>query len=147
MGNCLTSSTPNVSIVDRQQVQTNKQTKKYELNPYLKHAKEEFETKYSKPSKQTAKLEDFELGRTLGLGTFGRVRFAKYENKPVALKIMDKKTIVELQQVEHILSEKRILQAINFPFIVTFIQSFKDNAHLYLASEFVSGGELFVHFR
>ena len=60
---------------------------------------------------------------------------------------MSQLTIVKLKQVEHTLAEKRILQAIKFPFLVNLIYSFKDNSHLYLALDFASGGEMFTHLR
>ncbi|CAF3408642.1 unnamed protein product [Rotaria socialis] len=148
MGNCSSSPATQVSSSETRQVEAESQSKdESEVNIDLKHAKQEFEAKYAQSSKQTVNIEDFQLGRTLGTGAFGYVVLAKYENRSLALKIMEKHVIVELGQVEHILSEKHILQAINFPFIVTFICAFKDNAHLYLALEFASGGEMFVHFR
>ncbi|CAF3759904.1 unnamed protein product [Rotaria sp. Silwood1] len=148
MGNCSTSSSVELPTTEPQQNQTENHTRNdNEINVYLERAKQEFEAKYTQSSKQIIKLEDFQLERTIGMGVFGRVMLAKYENKTLALKIMEKQSIVELGQVEHILSEKRILQAINFPFIVSLVYSFKDNAHLYLALEFASGGEMFVYFR
>ncbi|CAF3818359.1 unnamed protein product [Rotaria sp. Silwood1] len=144
MGNCSTSSSVELPTTEPQQNQTENHTRNdNEINVYLERAKQEFEAKYTQSSKQIIKLEDFQLERTIGMGVFGRVMLAKYENKTLALKIMEKQSIVELGQVEHILSEKRILQAINFPFIVSLVYSFKDNAHLYLALEFASGGEMF----
>jgi len=118
-----------------------------QTNSYLELAKHEFEIKYAESSIKTAKIEDFQLQRTIGTGSFGRVMLVKHGNQSLALKILEKQTIVELAQVEHILSEKRILQAINSPFIVNLIYAFKDNACLYLALEYASGGEMFSHLR
>lgn len=118
-----------------------------QINSYLENAKQEFEAKYSQPSRQTAKLDDFNLQRTVGTGSFGRVMIVQNGNQSLALKIMEKQTIVKLKQVEHTLSEKRILQAIKFPFLVNLVYSFKDNSYLYIALEFASGGEMFTHLR
>jgi protein kinase A len=118
-----------------------------QTNSYLERAKHEFEIKYAELSTKTAKIEDFQLQRTIGTGALARVMLVKHGNQSLALKITKKQLIAELHQVEHILSEKRILQAIMCPFIVNLIYAFKDNACLYLALEFVSGGEMFSDLR
>ena len=118
-----------------------------QVSSYLENAKQEFENKYAQPSKQTAKLEEFQLQRTVGTGSFGRVMIVQHGGQALALKIMEKQNIVKLKQVEHTLSEKRILQAIKFPFLVNLVYSFKDNSHLYLVLDFASGGEMFTHLR
>ncbi|OON20713.1 hypothetical protein X801_03398 [Opisthorchis viverrini] len=38
---------------------------------------------------------------------------------------MDKEKIVKLKQVDHILNEKRILAAVDFPFFIKLFYSFK----------------------
>ncbi|CAF1190592.1 unnamed protein product [Adineta steineri] len=115
-----------------------------ETNSYLERAKHEFEMKYNKSSAKTANIEDFQLKRTIGKGSFARVMLVKHGNQSLALKIMKKRVIVEQSQVMHILSEKCILEAVNSPFIVNLIYAFKDNAYLYLALEFGSGGDMFT---
>ncbi|TMS35805.1 hypothetical protein L596_003122 [Steinernema carpocapsae] len=97
----------------------------------------------------TASLDDFDRIKTLGTGSFGRVMLVKHKQKGsyYAMKILDKQKVVRLKQVEHTLNEKRILQAIEFPFLVNMEYSFKDNSNLYMVLEFISGGEMFSHLR
>ena len=45
------------------------------------------------------------------------------------------------------MSEKRILNSVDFPFIVRLFHHFVDSVNLYMALEFVPGGELFTHLR
>jgi len=121
----------------------------FDFKEFLETAKEEFEEKWKNPNKNTAKLEDFDRLKTLGTGSFGRVMLAQQkENKTFfAMKILDKQKVVKLKQVEHTLNEKRILQAISFPFLVGLEYHFKDNSNLYMILEYVPGGEMFSHLR
>lgn len=66
-------------------------------------------------------LKDFELGVTLGTGSFGRVWVAKDKrtDKYVAVKIMKKHEIIKMKQVDHIMNENNILASIDHPFIIT----------------------------
>jgi serine/threonine protein kinase len=96
------------------------------------------------------KLDDFELDRTVGTGSFGRVMIAylkKDRTQRFAMKMLKKENIVKMKQIEHTLNEKQILASINFPFIVSLSYSFKDNSNIYMVLEFVSGGEMFTHLR
>ncbi|CAF1218265.1 unnamed protein product, partial [Didymodactylos carnosus] len=65
----------------------------------------------------------------------------------VALKIINKKCAHKMKQEEHVVNEKRILQALHFPFIIKYYFSFKDNTNLYIGLELIEGGELFPHLR
>lgn len=94
-------------------------------------------------------LDQFDLGVTLGTGSFGRVRFATH--KPTAghwaIKMLKKAEVIRLQQVEHMLSEKAILAVLDHPFIVKLAGTFQDVKYLYMVLEYVVGGEFFTHLR
>ena len=97
-------------------------------------------------------ISDFDLGKTLGTGSFGRVRFATYtkgqkEVDYYALKILKKSAIIRLKQVDHISYEKEILLSLSHPFIVNLFGCFHDPRYLYLVLEYVVGGEFFTHLR
>ncbi|XP_071439294.1 cAMP-dependent protein kinase catalytic subunit 1 isoform X3 [Hetaerina americana] len=119
------------------------------VKEFLEKAKEEFEEKWKKNPTNTASLDEFERIKTLGTGSFGRVMLVQHKatKEYYAMKILDKQKVVKLKQVEHTLNEKRILQAISFPFLVSLKFHFKDNSNLYMLLEFVPGGEMFSHLR
>jgi len=52
-------------------------------------------------------LADFQMTRTLGVGSFGRVKFSKWkqDGKYYAVKFMKKHEIIKLKQVDHINNE------------------------------------------
>ena len=97
----------------------------------------------------TFSLSDFELRRTLGTGSYGRVLLAKHNptGQFFALKKLRKNDIIRLRQVEHTNNECRLLSSIsngfNVPFIVGLRGKFQDNNCLYLVLDYVPGGELF----
>ncbi|CAF4158234.1 unnamed protein product [Rotaria sp. Silwood2] len=122
-----------------------------EIHTFLEKEKERFIEKIENPIRQNANLDDFELTRTIGTGSFGRVVLVKHrkdsEKENIALKILDKQVIVKMKQIDHTLAEKKILQALSCPFIVKLLYTFKYNSYLYLGLEYAPGGELFTHLR
>ena len=103
----------------------------------------------TKNDKKDICLEDFELLKVLGKGAFGKVVLAqKKENKKYyAIKILIKKKIIEMDQMEHTKAEKMILQHINHPFLVGLEYAFQTDERLYFVLQFMQGGELFQHLR
>jgi len=95
-------------------------------------------------------LSKLDLKATLGTGSFGRVRLCKHldDNKFYALKILKKSEVIYLKQVEHVKTEKNILETLRkHPFIVNLFGSFQDDRNLYLLMEYIIGGEFFSHLR
>ena len=98
---------------------------------------------------RSIKLSDYEMGDTLGTGSFGRVKIAKDKKTGdyVAMKIMKKIEILKSKQADHIANEIKILSMINHPFVITFGGFTQDDRNLYLDLELINGGELFTYLR
>jgi len=93
--------------------------------------------------------DSFELLDTLGTGSFGRVRLVKFlqDGNFYALKILKKSEVIYLKQVEHVKTEKKLLEEISHPFIVNLLGAYQDDKTLYLMMEYIIGGEFFSHLR
>jgi protein kinase A len=91
----------------------------------------------------TRSISDYQLVRIIGTGTFGKVYLAILNGKGFALKMLHKKKIIELKQIDHIKNEKNILAGVQHPFIVNLVEAFQDKLNLYLVFDFVQGGEIF----
>ncbi|KAJ1920312.1 cAMP-dependent protein kinase catalytic subunit [Mycoemilia scoparia] len=94
-------------------------------------------------------LRDFEIYRTIGTGSFGRVRLVRYrpDGRYYAIKVLKKADVVRAKQVEHVNNERTILAQCRCPFIVQMLGTCQDNVNLYVAMEYVVGGELFTYLR
>nr|CAH69660.1 cGMP-dependent protein kinase 13-1 [Paramecium tetraurelia] len=83
--------------------------------------------------------------KKLGQGQFGNVYLVRtsQEDKMYALKCISKAQIVEQHLERHLAQEKQVLQTINFPFLMQFYKSMKDQNYIYFLIEFIKGMELF----
>ena len=90
-------------------------------------------------------LGDFEILRTLGTGSFGRVHLvqSKHNQRFYAVKVLKKQQVVKMKQVEHTNDERKMLQEVKHPFLITLWGTFQDSRNLYMVMDFVEGGELF----
>lgn len=90
-------------------------------------------------------LSDFNIQRTLGTGSFGRVHLvqSKHNQRFYAVKVLKKQQVVKMKQVEHTNDERKMLQRVKHPFLVTLWGTFQDSRNLYMVMDFVEGGELF----
>lgn len=94
-------------------------------------------------------LKDFELVRTLGAGSYGRVILGRdnYEGQYYAIKVLEKAKIVKKNQVEHTRNELSLLSSLSFDFIVNMRSYFKDNSNIFFVLDFAIGGEMWSHMR
>jgi serine/threonine protein kinase len=104
----------------------------------------------SRKKKMRIKVKDYEKLKTVGLGSYGRVRLCK--NKKTGnifvMKILKKNDIIKQKQVDHVYSEFNILTMLKHPFIVQlFGYNFEDPKYIYFIMEYIQGGELFTLLR
>ncbi|KAH7579025.1 Serine/Threonine protein kinases active-site signature [Nakaseomyces glabratus] len=90
-------------------------------------------------------LSDFQILRTLGTGSFGRVHLIRsnHNGRFYALKALKKHTVVKLKQVEHTNDERRMLSIVSHPFIIRMWGTFQDSQHVFMVMDYIEGGELF----
>ncbi|BFZ62901.1 Serine/threonine-protein kinase [Saitoella coloradoensis] len=100
-----------------------------------------------KPASTPITIEDFDLLKVVGKGSFGKVMQVRKRDtsRIYALKTLRKAHIVARSEVVHTLAERTVLAQINNPFIVPLKFSFQSPEKLYLVLAFVNGGELFHH--
>ena len=71
------------------------------------------------------------------------MKYKHNDSEAMALKMLKKTEIIRLKQIEHVKSEKKILQTIDHPFIVTMQGSFQTESHVFMLLDYACGGELF----
>ena len=100
------------------------------------------------PAKKIS-LADYEIMQTIGTGSFGRVKLCRLKKggKYQALKILKKAEILRLKQVDHIMSEITILAEIDHPLLIKMSGLAQDDRFLYIAQDYIAGGELFNYLR
>jgi len=94
-------------------------------------------------------VEDFEFIKVIGKGYFGKVSQVKYKEDQniFALKTLKKNKLKEAKQIQHTKTERKILEFVNHPFIVSLKFAFQSETKLYLVMDYYNGGELFYHLR
>ena len=100
---------------------------------------------YLKNISKIKNQNEFILGKKLGEGTFGTVRLATHQIKKekVAIKILDKKKILEETDKTRLEREIKIMKIIRHPNIVHLYNVIQTNQYIYLIMEYISGKELF----
>ena len=105
-------------------------------------------------------MQNYKLGKVLGIGSFGKVRckFNNYLNiyiyiyivaehiltkQKVAIKILNKEKIKQQKMEEKVKREIRLLKYFRHPHIIRVFDFFDSSSYVYVIMEYVSGGELF----
>ncbi|XP_054276112.1 cAMP-dependent protein kinase catalytic subunit beta-like [Macrosteles quadrilineatus] len=113
---------------------------------FLKKAVTYYKKRSSTPFPYRLNLNNFEPLYFLGQGAFGKVILVKYKvftKSYYAMKIVNKKALVEKNIIEFALNEKRILQGLNHPFCIRLEYFTSDPSNLYYLLPYIAGGDLF----
>ncbi|PRQ37529.1 putative protein kinase CAMK-CAMKL-CHK1 family [Rosa chinensis] len=86
----------------------------------------------------------YQLGRTIGEGTFAKVKLAldSTNGKYVAIKILDKHMVMETNLMNQVQREIRTMKLLNHSNIVRIHEVIGTKTKIYIAMEYVSGGQL-----
>jgi len=92
-------------------------------------------------------IDDFDLLTIIGQGSFGKVVQVRLKatGDIYAMKVLNKQTIIERNEIEHTNSEKSILTKLDHPFLMKLHYSFQSSDKLYLVMDFINGGEMYFH--
>ena len=87
----------------------------------------------------------YDLYRTLGQGSFGKVKYAvnRENNEAVAIKILDKDKIQKKNMGNQIKKEISIMKMINHKQVIAVKDVFATATKIFIVLELVEGGELF----
>ena len=91
------------------------------------------------------KVGKYDLGRTLGEGTFGKVKYAQNTEtqEAVAIKVLDKEKIQKQNMGNQIKKEISIMKMVKHKYIVGMIEVLASKSKIFIVLELVTGGELF----
>eukprot|EP01135_Chromosphaera_perkinsii_P001613 Nk52_evm83s207 gene=Nk52_evmTU83s207 len=105
------------------------------------------ECAYTVSEVRSLSIEDFELLKVIGKGSFGKVMQVRKKDtgRVYAMKILKKDYIVARDEVVHTRAERKILETNTNPFLVGLKFSFQTKEKIYLVLDYINGGELFYH--
>eukprot|EP01156_Anaeramoeba_ignava_P001706 Anaeramoba_ignava/a1784_33.p1 GENE.a1784_33~~a1784_33.p1 ORF type:complete len:148 (+),score=54.81 a1784_33:12-455(+) len=103
------------------------------------------ETQQNTRKKQKIGIENFELIETLSKSVNGEVFLVqKKETKELyAMKVLLKEKLQEEQQIKNVKNERKVLVELDHPFIISLKYSFQTSTHLFLLTEYATGGDLY----
>ncbi|CAD5190180.1 unnamed protein product [Musa acuminata subsp. malaccensis] len=90
-------------------------------------------------------LQNYKLGKTLGIGSFGKVKIAEHllTGHKVAIKILNRRKIKNMEMEEKVRREIKILRLFMHPHIIRLYEVIETQSDIYVVMEYVKSGELF----
>ena len=87
----------------------------------------------------------YRLGKTLGIGSFGKVKLAYHEitGHKVAIKILNRAKIRALDMADKVRREIQLLRKMRQPHIIRLYEVIDTPTDIFMILEYVAGGELF----
>ncbi|KAF0694234.1 Aste57867_14870 [Aphanomyces stellatus] len=92
-------------------------------------------------------IGDYVLGKTIGRGTFGKVKIGMHlsTGEKVAVKILEKCRILEIADAERVAREIKILKRNFHTNVIQLYQVIDTSEAIYLVMEYIDGGEMFEY--
>ncbi|PSS23871.1 CBL-interacting protein kinase [Actinidia chinensis var. chinensis] len=96
-------------------------------------------------NKGSVLMQQYELGRLLGQGTFAKVHHARNlkSGTSVAIKMIDKEKVFKVGMIDQIKREISVMKLVRHPNIVQLYEVMASKSKIYFVMEYVKGGELF----
>jgi len=91
------------------------------------------------------KVGKYQIGKTLGEGTFGKVKFAvnTETQEQVAIKVLDKEKIQKQNMGAQIKKEISIMKMVKHDYVVSLKEVLASRTKIFIVLELITGGELF----
>ncbi|KAK7389753.1 hypothetical protein VNO78_25046 [Psophocarpus tetragonolobus] len=99
----------------------------------------------NKPARPRTRVGNYELGKTIGEGSFAKVKFANnvLNGNHVAIKILDRHHLLRHNMTEQLKKEISTMKIINHPNVVKIYEVMASKTKIYIVLELINGGELF----
>lgn len=90
-------------------------------------------------------LQNYNFGKTLGIGSFGKVKIAEHilTGHKVAIKVLNRRKIKSMDMEEKVRREIKILRLFMHPHIIRLYEVIETHTDIYVVMEYVKSGELF----
>lgn len=110
----------------------------------IKHEIFHKEAEVLRKKRRRVTIFDYEPITIIGRGAFGEVRIVRHKTTGgiLALKKMNKSEMLKKNQTTHVRAERNILALAKNEWIIDLKVSFQDEKYLYLAMEYLAGGDL-----
>ncbi|XP_074599782.1 protein kinase C iota type isoform X2 [Brevipalpus obovatus] len=116
--------------------------------PSLPPQDQGFDMPVSEGARRQYKLEDFDLIKVIGRGSYAKVLLVelKETKRPYAMKVIKKELVADDEDIDWVQTEKHVFEiATGCEFLVGLHSCFQTESKLFFVIEFVSGGDLMFH--
>jgi aurora kinase len=118
------------------------------MNPQLNSVKTRFlpiPESALKGFEREAKIQDFEIIKELGVGSFGNVFLVKHKGTQAeyAIKAIDKRSKANEEEKPYFKREVEVMYKIHHPNVVKLYGHFEDNNYCYFIMEYISKGNVY----
>jgi len=98
----------------------------------------------SRPAPNAGSTHEYRIGRTLGSGTFAKVKLAQRvdDGKLFAIKCLNRSRIVLAAQSGRLAKEIRLLKLLNHPHVIRLHEVLHTETEIMMVMEYIDGGDL-----